>query len=354
MSPMSSSPPFVVRRLIPVIGVGCALLATGLASGENEPPAVARHVAAAKSAAGSEWQGLFDVLCAPPEPRPAALSQKSVPTPAPARATPPSAPPDKASWYAPPVKVFDNLYYVGMTEYSAWAVTTSAGIILIDTLYDYSVEAEVIEGLRQLGLDPRTIRYAIISHGHRDHAGGAKYLQDKLGTQIVASAADWELLEKGADPHPRRDIVASDGMALTLGDTSLRLYVTPGHTLGTLSTVIPLQDRGATHIAVTWGGTAFNWLKNREGYITPERPDRFWFEHYVNSAERFAGIAAKTKADVILSNHTSFDGSKVKLPLARTRGAEQPNPYIRGAASVRGYLTVARECARAGLARLPR
>jgi metallo-beta-lactamase class B len=241
-----------------------------------------------------------------------------------------------------------------MTEYSAWAVTTSAGIILIDTLYDYSVEAEVVEGLRQLGLDPRTIEYAIISHGHRDHAGGAKYLQDTLGTRIVASAADWDLLEKGSDPHPRRDVVATDGMALTLGDTSLRLYVTPGHTLGTLSTVIPLRDRGAPHVAVTWGGTAFNWLKNRDGYITSERPDRFWFQHYESSAERFAGVAAKAKADVLLSNHTIFDGSKTKLPRAQTRGAEQPNPYVIGAASVRDYLTVARECARAGLARLPR
>ena len=64
-----------------------------------------------------------------------------------APATPAVKPaPERSKWYAEPVKVFDNLYYVGMTEYSAWAVTTSAGIILVDTLYDYSVEAEVVEG----------------------------------------------------------------------------------------------------------------------------------------------------------------------------------------------------------------
>jgi len=252
------------------------------------------------------------------------------------------------------MKVFDNLYYVGMTEYSAWALTTSAGIILIDTLYDYSVQAEVVEGLRQLGLDPGSIKYAIVSHGHRDHSGGAKYLQDTFGTKIVLSAADWELLEKGSEPRPRRDVVATDGMELTLGDTTLRLYVTPGHTLGTISSVIPLKDRGRSHVAVTWGGTAFNWLKNRDGYITPERPDAFWFERYIASAERFAEIAAKAHADVLLSNHTIFDGSKTKLPLVSTRGAEQPNPYVIGPPSVAAYLTVARECARAGLARLPK
>jgi metallo-beta-lactamase class B len=349
---MSSSGSFVARWLIHMMAAGAALLAGGLVLAADdppaiEPPAVARHVAAAKVAAGTQWEGLWNVLCAQP------VTQSAPPTPG-STPSPPPAAPDKSSWYAPPVKVFDNLYYVGMTEYSAWALTTSAGIILIDTLYDYSVEAEVIDGLRQLGLDPRSIKYAIISHGHRDHSGGARYLQDTLGTRIVASAADWDLLDASTDAHPRRDMVATDGMTLTLGDTSLRLYITPGHTLGTLSMVLPLRDCGASHVAVTWGGTAFNWLKNRDGYITPERPDRFWFQHYITSAERFGSIAARAKADVLLSNHTIFDGSKTKLPLLATRGAEQPNPYVIGPASVGAYLTVARECARAGLARLPR
>ena len=65
-----------------------------------------------------------------------------------------------------PVKVFDNLYFVGMTEYSAWAVKTSDGIILLDTIYDYSIEDEVVGGLKKLGLDPATIKYALVSHGH--------------------------------------------------------------------------------------------------------------------------------------------------------------------------------------------
>ena len=71
------------------------------------------------------------------------------PPPAPARET----------WYAEPQKVFDNLYFVGQTEFSAWAITTSQGIILLDAIYDYSVEAEVDEGLRKLGLNPADIKY---------------------------------------------------------------------------------------------------------------------------------------------------------------------------------------------------
>ena len=75
--------------------------------------------------------------------------------------------------------MFDNLYFVGQSEYSAWAVTTSEGIILIDTLFDYSVEEEVAGGLKKLSLDPATIRYAVVTHPHPDHHGGAKFLQDR-------------------------------------------------------------------------------------------------------------------------------------------------------------------------------
>ena len=239
-----------------------------------------------------------------------------------------------------------------MSEYSAWAVTTSAGIILIDTVFDYSVEGAVVDGLRQLGLDPKTIKYAIVSHGHGDHSGGAKYLQDTFGTKIILAAADWDLVERSPGTRPRRDIVATDGMKLNLGDTTLRLYVTPGHTLGTISSVIPIKDHGRPHVAVTWGGTAFNWVKNRADYITPERPDAFWFQNYIASATRFADIATKAHADVLLSNHTIFDGSKTNLPLLRARSAEQANPYVVGAARVKAYLTVAEQCARAGLARV--
>jgi metallo-beta-lactamase class B len=358
---MSISNPF---PSCPGAAVG-ALLAGALACrAPGEAPPVVRHVAAAQAAAGTQWDGLFSRLCAAPAAvaAPAATPALAAGAPAaPAPATtaaaaapaPPSAPPDRATWYAAPVQVFDNLYYVGMTEYSAWAVTTSAGIIVVDTVFDYSVQAEVVDGLRTLGLDPKTIVYAIVSHGHGDHSGGAKYLQDTFGTKIVLSAEDWDLVEQGSGTKPRRDVVATDGMALTLGDTTLQLYVTPGHTLGTISTVIPLKDHGSPHVAVTWGGTAFNWLTNRTGYITPERPDAFWFQHYITSAARFAEIAAQAHADVVLSNHTIFDGSKIKLPLLRTRTAEQPNPYVVGASGVHDYLTVASECARAGLARLP-
>ena len=302
------------------------------------------HTAAARKAAGADFVGVFERLCTPPTP--------SAPAAAPAAA--PAGPPPRDTWYAPPAKVFDNLYFVGEKEYSAWAVVTSDGIIVIDPVFDYSVEAQVVDGLEALGLDPSRIRYVLVSHAHRDHVGGARLLQDRFKARVAMSAADWDLLagDQGRYPKPTRDMVLADGQRLTLGDTTLTVHATPGHTLGTLSTIIPVRDGNRRHVAALWGGTNFNWTTNPARYITAERPSRFWFDQYIASAQKFRDVARAAGADVILSNHSSYDGSKIKIPALATRRAGEPHPYVVGAESVGRYLTVAEACAQAGRARL--
>ncbi len=109
------------------------------------------------------------------------------------------------------MKVFDDLYFVGQSEHSAWAVTTTEGIILIDTLFDYSVEEEVAGGLKTLGLDPTTIRYAVVTHPHPDHHGGVKFLQDRYRTRVVMSGPDWDVIDRLRGTKPTRDMAATDG-----------------------------------------------------------------------------------------------------------------------------------------------
>jgi metallo-beta-lactamase class B len=226
------------------------------------------------------------------------------------------------------VEVFDNLYFVGQSAYTAWAVTTSEGIIVIDPLFEYSVADEVVGGLTKLGLDAAQIKYVVVSHAHRDHVAGVQYLQQRFGASVIMSEADWNLLQSdmGGWPKATRDMVATDGQTLTLGDTTLTFYLTPGHTLGTISTIIPLKDGGRSHVAALWGGTGFNRQRGSPRYITPERPADFWFESYSNSARRLRNIAATAGADVILSNHPAYDASDVNLPKMGARRAGEPHP----------------------------
>jgi metallo-beta-lactamase class B len=302
------------------------------------------HFAKARAAAGSDFTDIFDTSCG-------YIRPEAVIKPAPAAAAAAQTPPARSTWHAEPVKVFDNLYFIGQTEYSAWAVTTSDGIIVMDAIFDYSVDDEVVRGLTALGFDPKQIKYVIVSHAHGDHVGGAKWLQDR-GAHIVMSAADWDLLERSrvTFAKPTRDIVASDGQKLTLGDTTITMYLTPGHTLGTISSIIPVKDGGTTHMAAYWGGTAFNWVRGPAAYITPERPASFWFDAYAQSAERFRDLAARAGADVVLSNHTKYDLSTTKLALVQKGGRGSRNPYVIGKENVQRFFTIAAECGQAGVA----
>ena len=272
--------------------VGCSVFAQQAIS-----PAAQRHIDAARVAAGAEHQVVWKQLCD---------SALALPTPpaTPADDGPDTtgavpAPPAREQWYAEPQKVFDNLYFVGMTQFSAWAITTSKGIILLDAIFDYSVEAEVDEGLRKLGLNPTDIKYVVVSHGHPDHAGGARFLQQKYGARLLMSAADYDLLDR-KDPvwKPKRDLVVTDAQTLTLGDTTMTFYLTPGHTEGTISTIFSVRDGGRRHTIATWGGTGF--IFGRRQWA--ERLSRERLIAYARSAERFREIAAKANADVILSN----------------------------------------------------
>jgi metallo-beta-lactamase class B len=319
-----------------LLGIAFSLAAATLLA-QTVPDTVEAHVAAAKAAAGSEHTSTFNSACDMTKER-----ASSNPTPAP-RAGGPAPAPARATWHVEPVKVFDNMYYLGQSEYSAWAVNTSAGIIVIDALFDYSVEDEIAGGLTKLGLDPKNIKYVIVSHAHSDHAGGAKFLQDKFGAKVLMSAADWDLTARTTQswPKPRKDIVVTDGQKLTLGDTTLTMFLTPGHTPGTISTIVPVRDNGRPHVAAEWGGTGFNFT------VSPDKPRRYWYETYAASADHFRDAVKKANADVLFANHPEQDSAKAKLAKLATRKPGDPNPYVIGNDSVVRYVTMVGECARA-------
>jgi metallo-beta-lactamase class B len=322
------------------IALGLLLAASILAAQTaNDTPDT--HSAAAKAAAGEDFQNLFQFQCYGPGPGgPRASGAQPAQGTGRGSAQRPPGPPDRSTWYAEPVRVFDNLYFFGQSEYAVWAITTSEGIIVLDTIFDYSVEEEVAGGMKKLGLDPANIKYAVVSHPHPDHDGGARFLQDHYGTRVIMSPADWDVLDKRTiGTKPKRDIEATDGQKLTLGDTTLTLYITPGHTPGTISTVFPVKDHGTTHLAALWGGVGLN-------------RDAESVQSYIRSAQRFGGIVKQAGADIILANHTDWDRSKINLPMLAKGAPGTPNPYIVGNRRVLNFLKVAEECATARVMRL--
>ena len=294
---------------------------------------------AAKDAAEFEFLGTLARTCLLPPSRSEDL-RDVVPT----YVSDPSKAPARSTWYGDPAKVFDNFYFVGGKIHSSWALKTREGIILLDTIYPYNSEELIIGGMQKLGLDPKDIKYLIVSHAHQDHIGGAELIQKRYGARIVMSAPDWDLVEKLPNRFktmaPKRDIVATDGTKITLGDTTVSIWFTPGHTDGTQSFTFQVLDRGRPVNVVYSGGTA----------LVYEWTQREWsmknLATYMASQRHLAAKAKETGATVLISNHSEFDNAYNKTRMLAGRG-DGPHPFEIGADWVERYFKVTENCARA-------
>jgi metallo-beta-lactamase class B len=241
-----------------------------------------------------------------------------------------------------PVKLFDNLYYMGFNDVGAWAITTSDGIILLDTLNSPQEAEEImVADMKKLGLDPATIKIAIIGHGHFDHFGGAPYFQQR-GVPIALTGTDWDLIERvppnqtpqqAARPRPRRDRMLTDGQKVTVGDTSVTIMSTPGHTEGAVALIFPVKDKGRTYNALLLSGA------NQ----TPNAASLAAFEKALATAKR-------EKAALLLNGHPGLFGDEIGwMETIRGNPAGQ-NPFVYGEARFARFVDIMTECARARIA----
>jgi metallo-beta-lactamase class B len=235
----------------------------------------------------------------------------------------------------PPTKIFDNLYIVGNNNLSIFALDTSNGIILFDAMDNpQEVDEFILPDLRKVGLDASRLKILIISHGHGDHFGGAKYLQDTYGVRVYLSAADWEMIEKQGKSKtaaPRRDMVAKDGDTITLGEESIKVFISPGHTPGSLSMLIPVKDHGRPRLLAYFGG-AGNLYQTSELHTAF---DRSW--------GRLVQIMSDAKVDGFISNHARYSDSTFKTEFLRSH-PDNPNPFLVGTADTVRFVQEVKEC----------
>jgi metallo-beta-lactamase class B len=287
---------------------------------------VQKLLGAAKKNAGAEWVEAYDFICAVNGGRP-------------------NSPTDPV---IEPTKVFDNLYVVGRTSTAVWVVATSAGLVLIDAGYGDQLESVLLPGLKSLGLDPAQVRYVIVGHGHGDHFGGSSYFQQR-GARVALAGPDWDLLEtpppagRGGPPipPPKRDIVAIEGQAITVGDVAFTPVMIPGHTPGAMGVIFPVKEGRTTHIAGLFGGSI----------LTPGRIPDDGLAQYIKSVEHWADVTRRMKVDVEIQNHPMYDGFLAKLDRLKKRKAGEPNPFVVGTDSYQRFVGVMSGCTKAQLAR---
>jgi metallo-beta-lactamase class B len=265
-----------------------------------------------------------------------------------------------------PAKIFDNVYAIGNTGTVVYVIQTSAGLMMIDALGANQVESDLLPGFAKLGLDPAQVKTILVAHGHADHFGGSAYFQQKFGSKIYVSAADWTLMEApprgrgpgGAPPPldsargavsdsrtaaapPKRDGELRDGESVTLGDVSVRAVGVPGHTPGSMGFIIPVIDRGERHVAALFGGS----------WLTPGLLNDEAMKTYVASVAHFRQAAMNAGADAWLQNHPLMVPFQDWLTRLSSRGPKDANPFVVGRTEYQKFLDVIDGCSRIALAR---
>ena len=289
-----------------------------------------RRVAEAMKIAGSDLAPQAKMFCTPTGPQRMALARQA------------AGLPPMPNVVVEPTRVFDNMYFIGMTSQNVWAITTSEGIILLDTMNSADEARDVIvPGLRKAGLDPTQIKYIIVGHGHpgqSDHTGGALFLQKTYGAKVIMNPIDARLVlpaQRADRPLATPDIDASHGQKITLGDTTLTLVHIPGHTPGTMGVIVPVKLRGTPHSVIVLAATQM-----------PTRESLQQFEKV------FSDFARPQNVEAVLNMHAN--GVQDDLAFLETirKNPTGPNPYLYGPERFGRWMSIMIECGRARLAAL--
>ena len=285
-----------------------------------------RLVQAARAFVGDDLQWEYSNTCTNTGPQRAALARQQA-----------GLPPIE-NYTVEPTRVFDNMWYVGPTSQGAFVVTTSDGLILIDTLNTTEEARDIlVPSLERAGLDPSQIKYIVLSHGHpgqTDHTGGANYLQRTYGAQVGMGKPDWDATlpaQRPERPLANRDFDIVDGSTVTLGDTTLQFALSPGHSVGTLAMFIP----------VTWHGEPTMVLLHGGAIQTPDREAFDALEHVMNDMAKPMNVRG------LLNTHPGiFQDTLADMETIRNN-PDGPNPLLYGEEQAQRYWSMIVECARA-------
>ena len=110
-------------------------------------------------------------------------------------------------------------------------------------------------------------------------------------------------------------------MGNIMATEAIKALLTPGHTAGTVSMLIPVMDKGVPHLAALWGGTGM----------------QFSAADYSTQAARFRDIAAKAGADVLIPH--------MGLTTKGSIGAQTALTLEQAAKKVQAIADAAKRCA---------
>ena len=245
---------------------------------------------------------------------------------------------DNAQYRIPATQIFDDVWFVGNHYVGQYLIKTPGGLVQVDAA---NSAAEValfnVPAMQALGLGPAyPLRAVLLTHGHRDHDGGAQYLRDNLGAEIFLGSAD----AAGKAYAPTRiDSTDLSWRAMSIGGKNFWILPTPGHTPGSTSAIVEVTDHGRPVRVLINGGQS----------MTNSIPQ---VAQYLDSIERTYVMAKALRVDGVMTPHIYWDGEGEKMREILANGRTVPSQHVYGNESVVPQLVVARECSAAWLSLL--
>jgi glyoxylase-like metal-dependent hydrolase (beta-lactamase superfamily II) len=318
--------------------VAVGILAAQQAPTNNpDTPEVTRMIERVKKDVGPRWAYTVHFWCEEP------------------RANRPDDPP------IPATKIFDEVFAIGNSGTTVYVIRTAQGLLMIDALgagdaagTTAQLESQLLPGFQKLGLDPAQVKIVLVTHGHVDHYGGASYFQERYGSKVYVSTADWAVMENPPargragrgpagppTPLPKHDAELHDGDTVTLGELKVKAIAVPGHTPGSMGFIFLVHDNGKRHVAALFGGA----------WLTPQILRDEALRTFRMSVAHFVAATRDANVDVLLQNHMLMDPIQPKLDAVAARKSGQPNPFIVGRSEYQKFLKVMDGCTEVNLER---
>jgi metallo-beta-lactamase class B len=159
----------------------------------------------------------------------------------------------------PPFRIIGNIYWVGSYDLSSYLITTPQGHILINTGVGDTAR-QIKASVEQLGFKLADTKILTTTQGHYDHVAGLAELKRQTGARVVVSEPEKALLASGgkldfrfgdtpgAQFEPVKvDSTFKDNDTISLGGTVLTAHHHPGHTKGSTSFTLNVQESGKTY-----------------------------------------------------------------------------------------------------------
>lgn len=109
-----------------------------------------------------------------------------------------------------------EVYKIETGTANVYLIKTPSSLVMVDT-GSPSEREKLLDGIRKAGFQPSDVRLIVLTHGHGDHAGNARYFQQNFKTIIAGGAADEDMFSSG-----KTELSKAEGIGFLAG--ILRLF----------------------------------------------------------------------------------------------------------------------------------